>query len=193
MSTGFEGFDNDPRAIVEFEKIRFELAWRHFDLHARQRTTMFHFFILLTPFLFGGCFILFKDREVVGSFPAIFAAGAGALLVFIFFLLDQRNKQLYRVSKRALGLLETQFLFASYRPLKASGSDYPGVISTETRCYGDNNLLKHSLLIGAVYWLAVLMFLSLAGYFLMVRQGCIKLPLPRELLTSQPSSGFPNR
>jgi hypothetical protein len=193
MSAIFEKIDADSRAIVEFEKIRFELAWRHFDLHARQRTTMFHFFILLTPFLFGGCFILFKEREVVGSFPGIFAAGAGALLAFIFFMLDQRNKQLYRVSKRALGLLETQFLFASYRPLKVSGSDYPGVISAETQSYGDNNLLKHSLLMGSVYWLAVLMFLALAGYFLAVRQGCIKLPLPSALSTSQPSSGLPGR
>ena len=178
MSTAFEGFDADPRALIEFEKIRFELAWRHFDLHARQRTTMFHFFILLMPFLFGGCFILFKERAAIGSFPAIVAAVAGALLAFIFSLLDVRNKQLYRVSKEALRLIETQLLFAAYRPLKVSGSDYPGVISTEVRRYGDNNLLKHGLLMGTVYWLAVLMFLGLTGYFLAVRQGCIKLPMP---------------
>jgi hypothetical protein len=189
MNTIFEKLDDDPRAAIEFEKMRFDLAWRHYDLHARQRTTMFHFFILLTPFLFGGCFYLFKEREGVGSLPAIFAAGAGALLAFIFFLLDQRNKQLYRVSKGALGLFETQFLFAAYRPLKVSGSDYPGVISTETQRYGDNNLLKHSLLMGSVYWLAVLMFLTLAGYFLAVRPHCVDLPSPSKLPTSQSSSG----
>jgi hypothetical protein len=111
MSTTCENLlNNDARALVEFEKIRFELAWRHFDLHARQRTTMFHFFILLMPFLFGGCFILFKERELVGSFPAIVAAVAGALLAVIFSLLDLRNKQLYRVSKDALALFEDQFL-----------------------------------------------------------------------------------
>jgi hypothetical protein len=187
MSTIFEKIDSDSRGIVEFEKIRFELAWRHFDLHARQRTTMFHFFILLTPFLFGGCFFLFKEREVVGSSPAILAASAGALLAFIFFLLDQRNKQLYRVSKDALELIEQQFLFASYQPLKVSGSDYPGIISTEQRLYGHNNLLKHSLLMGGVYWLAVLMFSVLAGYFVAVHQGCIKLPSP-SVLSNTPLS-----
>lgn len=129
MRTTFEGFDTDPRALVEFEKIRFELAWRHFDLHARQRTTMFHFFILLMPFLYGGCFILFKEREVVGSFPAILAASGGALLGAIFALLDLRNKRLYRVSQQALSLLEEQFLFVPYRPLKASGFDFPGIIT----------------------------------------------------------------
>jgi hypothetical protein len=182
MSTTFGGLlDTDPRALVEFEKIRFELAWRHFDLHARQRTTMFHFFILLMPFLFGGCFILFKEREVVGPFPAIVAAVAGALLAFIFSLLDLRNKQLYGVSKEALGLIEKEFLFAPYRPLNVSGSAYPGVITTEARRYGDNNLLKHGLLMGGVYWLTVVMFLALAGYFLGVWQGCIKLPMPSPL------------
>jgi hypothetical protein len=182
MSTTLEAqLDNDPRALIEFEKIRFELAWRHFDLHARQRTTMFHFFILLVPFVFGGCFFLFKEREMVGSLPAIVAAGAGALLAFIFSLLDLRNKQLYGVSKDALGLIEEQFLFAAYRPLKVSGSNYPGVITTEAQRYGHNNLLKHSLLMGGVYWLTFLMFLVLAGYFLGVRQGCIKLPVPSAL------------
>jgi hypothetical protein len=182
-TTSADSFDSDLRALVEFEKIRFELAWRHFDLHARQRTTMFHFFILLLPFVFGGCFFLFKEREWVGSFPAIVAASGGALLALIFSLLDQRNKQLYRIGKEALGLIEEQFLFASYRPLKVHGSNYPGVITTETRRYGHNNLLKHSLLMGAVYWLTLLMFLALAGYFIGVRQGCIKLPLPSALST----------
>ena len=130
MSTTLEAqLDADPRALVEFEKIRFELAWRHFDLHARQRTTMFHFFILLMPFLFGGCFILFKEREAVGPLPAIVAAGAGALLALIFSGLDLRNKQLYSVSKEALGLIEGQFLFAPYRPLKISGSSSTNKIS----------------------------------------------------------------
>jgi hypothetical protein len=39
----------------------------------------------------------------------------------------------------------------------------------------------------------LLMFLVLAGYFLAVRQGCIKLPLPSTLSTSPPSSGLPGR
>ena len=65
----YEAFDSGGekgRTVAEFEKMRFELAWRHFDLHAKQRTQMFHFFIILTPFLFGGCFILFKEREIMG-------------------------------------------------------------------------------------------------------------------------------
>jgi hypothetical protein len=185
-----EKIDSDPRAVIEFERIRFELMWRHFEFHARQRTTMFHFFIILAPFLFGGCFILFKEREAVGSFPAVFAAGTGALLALIFFLLDLRNRQLTLVSKGALGVFEKQLLFASYRPFKLSGADYPGVISTEINLYANQKVRKHTPLMGAVYWLAVGMFLSLAAYFLAVRQGCVKLPLP-STLSGPPSSTAP--
>ena len=43
----FEVGGEQSRAVAEFEKMRLELAWRHFDLHAKQRTQMFHFFIIL--------------------------------------------------------------------------------------------------------------------------------------------------
>jgi hypothetical protein len=181
MSVFCEKFDADPRAVIEFEKIRFELMWRHFDLHARQRTTMFNFFVILVPFLFGGCFILFKDREVMGSVPAIVAAGASALLVFIFFLLDLRNRQLYHVSKEALSLMENQLLFASYRPLKLSGADYSGVFSTEAKRYSRSRI-KHGWLMGTVHWLTIAMFLGLAGYFFAIRQGWISLQPPSAVL-----------
>ena len=69
---------------------------------------------------------------MVGSLPAIVAA-VGALLALIFSLLDLRNKQLYGVSKEAPALIEEQFLFAVFRPLKVSGSNYSGVITTEAR------------------------------------------------------------
>jgi hypothetical protein len=55
----------DARATMEFEKMRFELSWRYFDFHAKQRTQLFHFFIILMPFILGGCFYLFKERAVV--------------------------------------------------------------------------------------------------------------------------------
>lgn len=180
----FEAGGEKNRAVAEFEKMRFELAWRHFDFHAKQRTQMFHFFIILTPFLFGGCFILFKEREIVGSWPPIIAALSGGFLALLFFFLDQRNKQLYRVSQGALRLLEGQLLFADFRPLKINGANYPGIISTAKELYDDNHLLKHGTLMGLVYWTAIALFLGLALYFLAVRQGCFKLPLPSTISRS---------
>ncbi len=174
----FETGGENSRTVAEFEKMRFELAWRHFDFHAKQRTQMFHFFIILTPFLFGGCFILFREREIVGSWPPIIASVGAGFLAVLFLLLDQRNKQLYRVGQGALRLLEQQLLFTDYRPLKVSGANYPGVLSKENELYGDNHFLKHTTLMGLVYFTAIALFFSLATYFLAVRLGCIKLPLP---------------
>jgi hypothetical protein len=183
----FEDGGEKSRAAAEFEKMRFELAWRHFDFHAKQRTQMFHFFIILTPFLFGGCFILFKEREIMGSWPPIVAALGGGFLALLFYLLDRRNTQLYRVSHGALRLLEEQLLFADFRSLKTSGGHYPGIISKEKELYEDSHFIRHSTLMGLVYWIAVALFVGLAVYFFTVQQGCIKLPLPSAISTSSPN------
>jgi hypothetical protein len=189
----YEAFDasgEKGRTIAEFEKMRLELAWRHFDLHAKQRTQMFHFFIILVPFLFGGCFILFKDREIIGSLPPIIASIGGGFLALLFLLLDQRNKQLYRVSQDALLLIESQVLFADFRPLKeVSGANYPGVISKEREEYGNSHWVKHTTLMGLLYGATIILFISLALYFLAVRVGCVKLPLPSTLSRSVSGSG----
>ncbi len=183
----FEEGGEKSCVVAEFEKMRFELAWRHFDFHAKQRTQMFHFFIILTPFLFGGCFILFKEREIMGSWPSIVAALGGGSLALLFYLLDRRNTQLYRVSHGALRLLEEQLLFADFRPLKTSAGRYPGIISKEKDLYEDSHFIRHSTLMGLVYWIAVALFVGLAFYFFAVRQGCIKLPLPSAISTSSPN------
>ena len=189
----YEAFDTGGekgRTLAEFEKMRLELAWRHFDLHAKQRTQMFHFFIILVPFLFGGCFILFKEREIVGSLPPIIASLGGGFLALLFLLLDQRNKQLYRVSQDALLLIENQVLFTDFRPLKeVSGTNYPGVISKEKELYGDSHWVKHTTLMGLLYGTTIVLFFSLALYFLAVRVGCVKLPLPSKISTFASGSG----
>lgn len=177
MSTDLCEFLKDERSIIEFEKLRFELAWRHFDFHARQRTTMFHFFILLVPVLFGGCFILFREREIVGPWLGITASFTGAVLALIFFLLDLRNRQMYRVSRGAISLIEKQFLFTEYRPL-FHGDRYPGVMTKEAALYGDKRILRHSTLMGTVYCLAIILFGVLGGYFYAVQKEIIELPSP---------------
>jgi uncharacterized membrane protein YbhN (UPF0104 family) len=158
--------------------MRFELCWRHFDFHARQRTQLFHFFIILTPFVFGGCFILFKERASVGEWPAIVAAVSGALVATIFFLLDRRNKQLYRVSESCLKLIESQFLFTSFRPLQCDVGNFPGVITREDQLHGIQRIRSHTFLMGAAYSLAIILFMALALYFLLIHCGCISLPSP---------------
>jgi hypothetical protein len=185
LCEAFETGGENGRAAAEFEKMRFELAWRHFDFHAKQRTQMFHFFIILIPFAFGGCFILFKEREILGPWPAIIASISGALLATLFLLLDQRNKQLYGVSQHALKLLETKLLFAEFRPLdEVNGGNYPGIFSKEDELYGKNRFRKHTTLMSALYGAVIVLFLCLAAYFAAIKLGCVKLPLPSAISTS---------
>ena len=171
-----DSIDADARALVEFEKMRLDLFWRHFEFHARQRTTLFHFFIILVPFLFGGCFILFRDKDALGPTPCVAAAIGSGLLTIVFYLLDQRNKQLYRVSKHALALFESQFLFSSHRGLRDGDADYLGVITTEQKLYGSTRILRHSFLMAAVYWIAIGLFGAAAVYFVQVHTGTLSTP-----------------
>src|SRR5882757_7200539 len=98
----------DARATMEYEKMRLELSWRYFDFHARQRTQLFHFFVILTPALLGGCVYLLREQSNVGLLPGTIASAIGALLTLIFLGLDRRNRQLIRVAEHVLILMEEQ-------------------------------------------------------------------------------------
>ncbi|WP_246732501.1 RipA family octameric membrane protein [Bradyrhizobium yuanmingense] len=171
----------DARATMEFEKMRFELSWRYFDFHARQRTQLFHFFIILAPFMFGGCFYLFKEREMVGYMPGQIASCAGALLAIFFFGLDRRNRQIIHLSERAIRLIEAQLLFTDFRSINEQRSVFKGVLTTE-KTDNDKRTLKslrsHSFLVGAVYLLAFAAFAALLTYFVVVQNGYVILPKP---------------
>ncbi|MCP3403529.1 hypothetical protein [Bradyrhizobium sp. CCGB20] len=182
----------DARATMEFEKMRFELAWRYFDFHAKQRTQLFHFFIILAPFLFGGCFYLFREREMVGYTPGMIASLAGALLAIFFFGLDRRNRQIIHLSERAIRLIEAQLLFAhGFREINDAGALFKGVLTTE-KAENDGRRLKsmrgHSCLVGAVYWMAFLAFAALLSYFVAVQRGNFILPSSRPPAIHLPSA-----
>ncbi|GEC58769.1 hypothetical protein ABIF38_001635 [Bradyrhizobium japonicum] len=170
----------DARATMEFEKMRFEISWRYFDFHARQRTQLFHFFIILTPFMFGGCFYLFKERLLVGYIPGQIASCAGMFLALVFFALDRRNRQMIDVGERALRLIEGQLLFTDFRSVDEDGSIFKGSLTTEKvessrRCL--IALRRHSFLVGAVYFIAFLAFGALLAYFVIVQAGYVTLPI----------------
>jgi hypothetical protein len=170
----FAKIDADGRAIVEFEKLRLELAWRHFEFHARQRTTMFHFYILLLPFLIGGFFYILKQASVPSAnvtAAATLVAFIGAVLSLVFWAFDVRNRQLYRVSQENIKLLESNFLYTrDYVPLtyQTSLGDqliFHGIINEEESRYRDgfwDAVIKHKLLMPALYILTFIIFIFLA-------------------------------
>ncbi len=172
----FEAINADTKALIEFEKIRFEFAWRHFEFHARQRTTMFHFFILLMPFLFGGFFYFLKSDQFQPANPAaaILVGVIGSVLSVTFLFLDIRNRQLYLVSQNNLKLIENSFLyFYGFRPLffKDEASverEFRGIITEEAILYGtptiSNFVLKHKFLMWFIFVTAAILFLTAALY-----------------------------
>lgn len=136
--------------------------------------------------MFGGCFYLFKEREIVGYMPGQIASCAGALLAIFFFGLDRRNRQIIHLSERAIRLIEAQLLFNDFRSITENGLLFKGVLTTE-KAENEKRALKsfrsHSFLVGAVYWIASAAFAALLVYFVVVQKGYVVLPKPFAVLS----------
>jgi len=84
-----------------------EYAWKYFALHAEQRLKTFHFFIILSAILSGAIFTIMKDvSNIVYAIPMCYLI---SFLAFIFWKLDQRNKELIKHSENVLKSIETCF------------------------------------------------------------------------------------
>jgi hypothetical protein len=156
---------NDP-ATTELNKIRFDYAWRHFEFHAAQRTKMFHFFVLMAPFLLGGYFYLLRSDTHQQPQPlvAAFVALMGLFLSLVFLLLDFRNRQLYLVSYENLKLIEANFLYQpNVHPLnRSNATSFGGIISEEIARYGSSSfwsrITKHRVLLATLYTVTAIVF-----------------------------------
>jgi hypothetical protein len=81
-----------------------EYAWKYFSLHAEQRLKTFHFFVVLSTVISGAILTIIKDMS-----NAAYAAPMCYLLsflAFIFWKLDQRNRELIKHGESALQSLE---------------------------------------------------------------------------------------
>jgi hypothetical protein len=104
----------DPRKIfdtsrMDFARARQQYGWAWFDFHARQRTTVFNFFLVAETLVLNAYAQLIKDNWTLA---AAIVALAGALGAFGFLCLEYRNRQLVRWGERALEQSERNFLFA---------------------------------------------------------------------------------
>lgn len=89
------------------EDIRKELrdhAWSYFVLHAEQRLKTFHFYLIVATLIGGGVLALAKGGSAsAGASPMAFLL---PFLSFVFWKLDERNKQLIKHGEEALKLIE---------------------------------------------------------------------------------------
>jgi hypothetical protein len=146
------------KAELELLKLRFDYAWKHFDFHAKQRTTMFQYFVTIAPLIIGLYFYFLKEKPVTqvnGILMAI--AFIGVVLSIIFGLLDRRNRQLYGISQRNLKLLETNNLYKT--PLDS----FHGIMTEEEQKYGRRryNIMKFRCLMPCLYFGSMLSFAAM--------------------------------
>jgi hypothetical protein len=95
---------------VEDEYLR-KQAWDYFNVHAAQRLTTFNFYIVISALLSTGLLATFnKDYQspllglLVGCFLPLFS--------FVFYKLDERNRELIRGAEEALRFFENQSSYA---------------------------------------------------------------------------------
>jgi hypothetical protein len=144
------------KAELELVKLRFDFAWKHFDFHAKQRTTMFQYFVTIMPLVVGAYFYVFKDKPVtLTAYELTGIATLGFLLSLAFWMFDVRNRHLYAISERNLRLLEQNNLYKE--PL----GSFKGIITTEQE--------EHSSKCGYLFfkfkfWMTLIYFVTTFGF-----------------------------
>lgn len=88
---------------IDYDKLR-HYAWDYFQFHASQRLTIFNFYILLSTLVSTGYFLALNYIPILAVlFPILLI-----LFSFIFWKLDQRNRQLILNSEEALKYIERE-------------------------------------------------------------------------------------
>ncbi len=147
---------------------RLDYAWKWFDYHAKQRVSMFNFFLIASG-LFATAYVdaLCKDKEVLGAALSFL----GMLIALVFVVLDCRNARLVYLGEDILRRLERDELFVGFSGLNgklkevSKGILYRDSVETEQcrQCWKKHQfLLKFveilvaiSFLVGCIYALHV--------------------------------------
>ncbi|TVZ41364.1 hypothetical protein P886_0709 [Alteromonadaceae bacterium 2753L.S.0a.02] len=90
------------------EEITFDrdYAWKYFELHAEQRIKTFHFYVLIATFVTGASFAYLKNSNIDAFVSPTFYLLT--LFSFVFWKLDQRNKDLIAIGEDALKKIESR-------------------------------------------------------------------------------------
>ena len=153
-------------------KVQFDYAWKWFDFHAKQRTSMFNFYIIVVGATLGAIAALVKAN--VGDAVQLLC-WFGIIVSILFFILDCRNSNLLRYGELNLVYLEKTLLFSSniervfyenkLRPLGVLKQEYFRNASTEQNAlnYYDKpwKIFSHGFIIPASFFVVVGLFLLL--------------------------------
>jgi hypothetical protein len=87
-------------------KQAWDYAWNYFAIHAEQRLKTFHFYLLVCAAIVAGGAAILRDKELrsIAGFLYLFLA----VLSFIFWKLDVRNRELVKNGEAAIKHLESE-------------------------------------------------------------------------------------
>ena len=154
---------DEPRVEIDRELLRLKLdyAWRWFALHAKQRVTMFNYFLVASGILANAYGLLLRE-ELWGA--AIVAASIGCMVGLVSWGLDLRNRQLVKLGEEALTEIEEEYLFPAEPHSEPADSLSPGILTREAKGREPSLLFKHRFLIGSLEVVVASGFLAAALY-----------------------------
>lgn len=85
-----------------------EYAWNYFELHAKQRMSLFNYFVLIAALLTAGLAGSFSKNgsSLLISIISLLLAISLVVISFVFWKLEQRVRQLIKHAEEALKTLE---------------------------------------------------------------------------------------
>jgi len=149
------------RDVDERVKLQFEYAWRWFDSHAKQRMTMFYYYLVMIGIL-ANAWVASYDKGQTNIAVAISVLGIVTSVAAICF--DMRNRQMCTAAEDILEKLETTAIYRTQTddgnkclvgPLSADREI--GMREGQRRTWTQSGL-KHKL------WIRLLEGLSGAGF-----------------------------
>ena len=135
--------------------MQFEYAWRWFELHAKQRVSMFNFFLLSVGALATAYGLLLREQLYV---VAAVAAFMGVFVSLVSCLLDVRNRKLVKMGEEALEGVERAYLTGCT------------ILTAEKQ---PPLLLKHKWLFRSLEIVVAIVYLAAVVYSVILALGCL--------------------
>ena len=147
--------DTQNGASSQSANMQFEYAWRWFDLHAKQRVSMFNFFLLSVGALATAYGLLLREQLYV---VAAVAAFMGVFVSLVSCMLDVRNRELVKMGEEALKEVERAYLTGCT------------ILTAEKQ---PPLLLKHRWLIRSLEIVVGIVYLAAVVYSVILALGCL--------------------
>ena len=125
-------------------QMKFEYAWRYFAYHAKQRVTMFNFFLVGSGIIGNAYGLLLRGES---HLQAGGIALIGFLVCAVFLMLDVRNHQLVRLGEDALRRVEQDYLLSSEQAKSDHELPEYAIMSREPKVGEPSRWFKHGTLI----------------------------------------------